>query len=267
MILNGRYYLTEYESGVRYEVSKEYYERYNAWILRMYKEARPNIEEIKGLVQIYGTGGDLDGDNDWYEMFVNPDIRSKPDLESSIKYFIPHGIDSIKYERMKILILGHANHGKDTLAGIISELFGYSFKSSSVAATEIFLYDALRDKYGYKTTGECFEDRINHRAEWHDLICEYNTPDKAKLAREILKQNDMYVGMRSHEEIVECHNQHLFDLVLGIFDPRKPLESVDSFSIDVFEESDIVVPNAKSIDHLREKVKTLEPLIKNKIWR
>jgi len=83
----------------------------------------------------------------------------------------------------KILILGHKRHGKDTVAQMISNHTGMTFKSSSEAAAEIFLYDALKDKYGYENPQECVEDRVNHRAEWHDLIAAYNTPDKAKLAR------------------------------------------------------------------------------------
>jgi hypothetical protein len=45
----------------------------------------------------------------------------------------------------------------------------------------------LKVKYGYKTSEECFEDRVNHRSEWYDMICEYNLNDKAKLAKGILE--------------------------------------------------------------------------------
>jgi hypothetical protein len=84
--------------------------------------------------------------------------------------------------------------------------FGYNYKSSSLAASEIFIYDTLKDKYGYKTPEECFEDRVNHRAEWFDLICDYNKDDKARLAKEIMKSADIYVGMRSNEE---CERMYL----------------------------------------------------------
>ena len=87
---------------------------------------------------------------------------------------------------------------------MIEENTGMSFKSSSEMAAEIFIYDELKAKYGYTSFIECFEDRMNHRAEWHDLIKNYNNPDKAKLAKEILNHNDMYVGMRSQAEIDKC---------------------------------------------------------------
>lgn len=155
---------------------------------------------------------------------------------------------------MKLLIIGHARHGKDTLAQYISEATGLTFKSSSQAASEIFLYDALKEKYGYQTPEECFEDRVNHRAEWHDLICEFNKDDKAALAKEILKRDDIYVGMRSSAEIEECLAQNLFDYVIGVYDPRKPHEPTDSFDIDLWRDADFIIPNGGDLDDLSDKV-------------
>lgn len=162
---------------------------------------------------------------------------------------------------MNILIIGHARHGKDTVAEYIELLFGLSFKSSSLAASEIFLYAALKEKYGYQTPEECYEDRMNRREEWHNMICEYNTPDKARLAKDILATNDMYVGMRSDEEFQESMRQGLFDLVLGVFNPRKPLESPKSFSINMWSAADLVIPNDQGKKQLYERIKRLEPLI------
>ena len=34
---------------------------------------------------------------------------------------------------------------------------------------------------------ECFEDRVNHRSEWFDLITNYNKEDRTRLTKEILK--------------------------------------------------------------------------------
>lgn len=160
----------------------------------------------------------------------------------------------------KFLIIGHAQHGKDTTAEIMEVKYGLTFESSSVAASRIFLYDKLKEKYGYVHPIQCFVDRINHRKEWHDLICEYNLQDKARLAKEIMKNSDMYVGMRSFEEIKECKEQGVFDLVIGVFDPRKPLEDRSSFNIDVFQEADIIIPNAGSFAQLIKKVQLLTPL-------
>ena len=93
----------------------------------------------------------------------------------------------------KVLIIGHARHGKDSMAEILNKEFGLKFESSSQSAANIFLYDMLKDKYGYKTPEECFEDRVNHRQEWYEAIVEYNKDDRAKLAKGILERSDCYV--------------------------------------------------------------------------
>jgi len=156
----------------------------------------------------------------------------------------------------KLLIIGHMRHGKDTVAEMIEEFTGMSFKSSSEMAAEIFIYDELKGKYGYTSFTECFEDRMLHRAEWHDLICEYNIPDKARLAKEILKHNDMYVGMRSQDEIQKCIDDEIFDMIIGVYDENKPLELKDSFNINLFKSSDIIIPTG-DLELVKSKVKKI----------
>lgn len=156
--------------------------------------------------------------------------------------------------RLKLLIVGHARHGKDTVAEIIKRKTGLTFSSSSQAAADIFIYDYLKDKYGYNSPEECFEDRINHRVEWYDLICDYNKDDKSALAKEILKKVDIYVGMRSENEINKCLEENLFDFVIGVYDYRKPWEDKESFDINPFYICDFIIPNGGTLLELDNKV-------------
>ena len=133
---------------------------------------------------------------------------------------------------MKLLIIGHARHGKTEAAKILKRERGFQFKDSSKAAAEIFLYDKLKDKYGYKDFKECYEDRVNHREEWFDNICRFNKKDPARLAKEIMKEADIYCGMRSNREIQKCINDNVFDHIVEIFNPHLPKESPESFDID-----------------------------------
>lgn len=158
---------------------------------------------------------------------------------------------------MNLLIIGHARHGKDTVAEMISNLTGYKFESSSAAAARIFIFDNLKDKYGYKDFNECYEDRMERRKEWYDLICDFNKEDKSKLAKEIMKDSNIYVGMRSNEECEKCLSDKVFDIVIGVFDPRKPLEPSTSFNIDLWSKSDIVIVNKGSLEDLENKVKLI----------
>lgn len=161
--------------------------------------------------------------------------------------------ETTKKSKPNLLIIGHARHGKDTLAEIFNENFGYTFESSSQSAANIFLYDLLKDKYGYKTPEECFEDRVNHRQEWYEAICEYNKDDRAKLAKGILQRSDCYVGMRDRNEIEECLKQKVFDLIVWVdASERMPQEDASSFNIDK-SCADIIIENNGSFESFKEK--------------
>lgn len=159
--------------------------------------------------------------------------------------------------KTKLLILGSARHGKDTCAEILRDNFGLSFESSSMAACKIFIFDELRDKYGYVFPEECFNDRINHRKEWFDLICQYNQDDKSRLAKEILKRSNCYVGMRDKQEIEACKKGKLFDLIIWIdASERLPTENFDSLTIDK-SYADIIITNNSTYEEFSEKVMNL----------
>lgn len=159
-----------------------------------------------------------------------------------------------KKEFARLLIIGSARHGKDSFAEILRDEYGLTFLSSSQAASDIFLYDLLKEKYGYKTSEECFEDRVNHRPEWYEAICDYNKYDRAKLAKGILTLTDCYVGMRDRNEIVECMKQGLFDIIIWVdASERLPLESPESFNIDK-SCADIIVENNGTYEEFKDKV-------------
>ena len=158
---------------------------------------------------------------------------------------------------MKILILGNARHGKDTLAELFNKYFELTFMSSSQASADFFLYNQLKDKYGYTTSEECFEDRVNHREEWYQAICDYNKNNRARLAQDILSRSDCYVGMRDKEEFNECVKQKLFDIIIWVdASKRLPLEPGTSFNINM-SDADIIVENNGTFEEFVEKSKRI----------
>jgi len=158
---------------------------------------------------------------------------------------------------MKLMICGHGRHGKDTVAEHLQGVMGLTFQSSSMFACEEFIFEQLREKYGYATPQECFEDRANHRAEWYDAICEFNLYDKARLSKAIFGKFDMYVGIRNHEELSAAEKQDLFDLSIWVeADTRLPPESVASNTI-TRDMCDIVVLNNLGEADLRKSVTRL----------
>jgi len=182
-------------------------------------------------------------------------------VTSSKKLKKPNKKKVKKSSRPKLLIIGHARHGKDTVAEMLALNHGYTYKGSSQAAAEIFIYEALKEKYGYKTPEECFEDRIHHRREWYELICGYNKDDKTILASKILEENDIYVGMRDLGELNACKMNGLFDIVIGVYNNRVPEENRESFNINLWEQSDIIIANAGSLEDLEWKVDRVVKLL------
>ena len=84
-------------------------------------------------------------------------------------------------KKLKLLVIGHGRHGKDTVCELLRDRYGYSFESSSQFCSRLFIYNQLKEKYGYADEQACYADRHNHRQEWYEAICAYNVPDAARL--------------------------------------------------------------------------------------
>lgn len=161
---------------------------------------------------------------------------------------------------MKLLLLGLARGGKDTFCEIINKEFGVSFRSSSDYMNEHLIFPVLKDKYGYKSLEECYADRVNHRQEWYELIQEYNSKDQARLASNILKENDIYCGMRCLTQFKA--SKDLFDIVVWIDaeDRLGVTESPKSMTITK-EQADIIITNNGTKEEFERKVKKVFSLL------
>lgn len=133
---------------------------------------------------------------------------------------------------MKLLILGHARHGKDTAAEYLRDAHGVRFRSSSLFLAETVVRPALAGRgLFYDSFDACYADRVNHRALWREIISDFNGEDPARLTREILAVSDCYVGMRTAREYESARS--LFDAVLWIDASGRglPPEGTDSMDI------------------------------------
>jgi len=145
--------------------------------------------------------------------------------------------------KLKFMIIGHARHGKDTVAQIFTDYGGYTFKDSSLTCCEIAIYPELKKRHGYESIQECYEDRSNHRQEWHELIVAYNTPDLSKLSRYIFDHADIYVGIRNPDEFFAARHQGLFDLAIWVdASKRLPPEDKKSSQMEPWM-ADIIIDN------------------------
>jgi hypothetical protein len=205
------------------------------------------------------------------DFFVDPaDIATTNKMEPSMiftadKYFRDMAAGKITFNgdtmvvgtkstKKKMLIIGQGRSGKDTFAEVAEER-GYKFKSSSQAAADIFIFDAL--KHFYHSSDECYRDRHNNRALWHSLICFYNKDDKARLAKEIMKDNDIYVGMRDTEEMYACLEEGLFDIVVWIDASERVGDTEDESSNNIKrDDAHIIIENNGTENEFRHKVHT-----------
>ena len=147
---------------------------------------------------------------------------------------------------------GHS--AKDAFTEQLVKITNLTFTSSSQMVNQICIFDILKNKYNYKNLDECFEDRRNHREEWYNLICDYNKEDKSRLTKEIIKTNNIYVGMRDDKEYE--YSRHLFDLIIWVDAFKRVFEKDDTLKID-FKTSnpDIIINNNGTIDQLKDYAK------------
>tara|TARA_R110000851_G_C13077180_1_gene565446 strand:- start:1674 stop:2168 length:495 start_codon:yes stop_codon:yes gene_type:complete len=151
---------------------------------------------------------------------------------------------------MKLLIIGHARHGKDTVCDILKETYGFEFRSSSHYMNEHVIFPILSPIHGYQTLEECYEDRVNHRRSWYNLIRNHCGVDPARLARDIISDYDIYCGMRHREEFTASRREGLFDYVVWVDAlERLPAESSDSMGL-TRDDADMVIDNNGPLEKL-----------------
>ena len=176
-------------------------------------------------------------------------------MKISKKYNTTSKTSKTRKKKMKLLLIGYGRHGKDTVAEIIHEKYNLQFISSSLFAAENIVYPVLKSRYS--SVQECFDDRIHHRKEWYDLICDFNSEDPAKLARGIFEQYDMYVGMRSSKELQSVRALGLADFIIWVdASQRLPLEDVSSCTVSSTD-ADFILDNNGTLEELDTNISRL----------
>lgn len=179
-------------------------------------------------------------------------MRSSFDLETFKDLF------SVKDERPqpkkklpRVLIVGHGRHGKDTVADLMKEQYGYRVVSSSWWCTEHVVRPYL-ESFGitYASNEEAYAERGDFRKEWYDAIANYNTPDLTRVARGIFEEHNAYCGMRNKRELWACRYTKVFDCVVWVdASERLPPEPKDSNTIEPWM-ADYILDNNGTLDEL-----------------
>lgn len=157
----------------------------------------------------------------------------------------------------KILVLGWAGHGKDTVSEILRDEFGLSFESSSRFCVNIARPYLAKKGIIYDSDEACFQDRVNHRSDWYTSISELNKDDPTHLGRLIFEQYDIYCGLRNIREFAALKAQlQPFSIWVDSSARGIPPESSTSCTIKP-EDADVILRNDGTLDQLREKVRAI----------
>lgn len=161
---------------------------------------------------------------------------------------------------LKLLVVGKARHGKDTLCEWLRDNLGYSFQSSSERIIQEF-FPALQQLKGYETVKEAYNDRYNYRDFLYHLVATYNSYDLTRMAKLVLTDNDIYCGMRKYEELEACKKAGLFDLIVWV-DAEERLGDTETTSCTVKpSQADIIITNNDTEQEFLEKIERVMKLI------
>lgn len=158
--------------------------------------------------------------------------------------------------KKKILLLGYARHGKTTVSDILRDEYGFSLLDTS----DFIVTDILISNGRYKTMEEAYSNKERDRAIWYQDVIDYNTPDKARLAKALFAAgSDIYVGMRADEEYhatidaVELH-------VIWVQDERKEPESRDSCTVEP-SMATYILDNSGTLEQLRDNISVMVQIL------
>lgn len=131
---------------------------------------------------------------------------------------------------MKLLILGHARHGKDTVLELLRADHGFQYRPATSIICEQIVYPVLAPLYPGGPV-QCEADKDGHRQTWFDLVrAHLATHGQDWLVRETLKHGDLFAGTRSRSEYEAT--RHLFDFILWVERKGYPEEPSTSMELE-----------------------------------
>lgn len=153
----------------------------------------------------------------------------------------------------KILIVGHARHGKDTAAEYLRDQYAFKCKGSSEICAG-FIRKAMQQLgVKYASDHDCYIDRGNHRGFWYQAIKTYCSTNLSAVADLIYATNDIYCGIRNKEELEAVKAKYNPVIIWVDAGLRVDLESKESMNIEYTDDM-IFVNNDSTIDVLHNQL-------------
>ena len=152
-----------------------------------------------------------------------------------------------------VSFVGYGRAGKDTAAKIYCQLMQITYGGSTSLAVLPYVAHATGDR-----EWECYSKRHANREFWFRFCNELRRGEPDLLAKLVLSQGDVLVGVRAAEEFRCLIPGGVADINVWIDRRDTPVDSTVEFTRD---EADLVIDNNGSINELREKLNRLVKLI------
>lgn len=151
----------------------------------------------------------------------------------------------------RVAIIGPARHGKDTVADMLAAMYGLRFANASRLAAMRVIMPATGNKY--KTLEECYNERINNRVLWRDLLAAFNNEDETAFGCEIFSVSDIYCGVRRKAEMRALQEEGVVQFTVWV-DAAERLNAEDETLELAAADADFVVKNNGTLEELTEKL-------------
>jgi len=160
-------------------------------------------------------------------------------------------------DKPKVVIAGYSGHGKMEIAKLLSA-HGFSCITKTRFIYEKFLFDQLvLDGYDYRTVNKAIKDKRNHQQYFDLSVSKYESGDCSKIAKKLLEEYNVYVGICDSKELNTLRERGLVDIVIWV-DGFTRLGTTDPVSnIDIVEsDADFVFDNNGSKEDLEDEIKS-----------
>lgn len=165
---------------------------------------------------------------------------------------------------IKLMVMGYARHGKDTVGEMLRTQYGLRFSSSSMFCAERVMLPAMAARgVRYKDAFECYADRHRWRSAWYDDISAFCAKDPAALGKAIFEDNDVYCGIRNIREYDACEVAGIFDFSIWVDASRRlPPEPESSCTVHMGC-ADLVLGNNGDLGELQRNLTSCMQFILN----
>ena len=122
---------------------------------------------------------------------------------------------------MKIMVLGHKDHGKTTVAEMLHSRFGFRFTDTTKGVVELTKAFIRKNPQPGIPEFECLygSNKDSVRAVMVKALADYNQKNPSRFIKEQYKVCDVYAGCRSSTEYEAAKD--IIDFTFWVQDPRK----------------------------------------------